>query len=55
MLQNTTKPITFWFNTRESAKYISEMLIAVAGDEKRAAEKPLTYNFLEPISPLRFA
>ena len=30
------------------------MLIALAGDEKQAAEKPLTYPFLEPISPLRF-
>lgn len=55
MLKNTTKPITFWFNTRESARYISEMLIAVAGNETQVSKYPITYNFLEPISPLRFA
>jgi len=55
MLKNTTKPITFWFNTRQSGAFISEILIALAGSEKKAAAKPLTYNFLEPISPLRFA
>lgn len=54
MIKNTTKPITFWFHDRASAKYIIEMLIALRGDEKRAAEKPLCYPFLEPISPLRF-
>jgi len=54
VLKNTTKPFTFWFNTRESARYISEMLIAVAGSEEEAAKYPMTYNFLEPISPLRF-
>jgi trimethylamine--corrinoid protein Co-methyltransferase len=30
------------------------MLIALAGSEEKAAAQPLTYNFLEPISPLRF-
>ena len=55
MLKHTTKPIHFWFNTRQSARYVSEMLIAAAGSEEEAARFPLTYNFLEPISPLRFA
>jgi len=55
VLKNTTKPFTFWFNTRESARYISEMLIVMAGSEEEAARYPMTYNFLEPISPLRFA
>ena len=54
MIKNTTKPITFWFHDRASAKYIVEMLIALRGGEKQAAEKPLCYPFLEPISPLRF-
>ena len=31
MIQNTTKPIVFWFNTRQSARYVAEMLMAVAG------------------------
>jgi len=55
MLKHTTKPLVFWFNTRESARYVSEMLIAEAGSEEAVAREPLTYNFLEPISPLRFA
>jgi trimethylamine--corrinoid protein Co-methyltransferase len=55
MLKHTTKPIHFWFNTRRSARYVGEMLIAVAGNGDEARRHPLTYNFLEPISPLRFA
>jgi trimethylamine--corrinoid protein Co-methyltransferase len=55
MIVHTTKPITFWFNTRASARYVCDMLIAVAGSEEEAGRFPLTYNFLEPISPLRFA
>jgi trimethylamine---corrinoid protein Co-methyltransferase len=55
LVKNTTKPVTFWFGNRKSGAFISEMLIALAGSEKKAAAKPLTYNFLEPISPLRFA
>jgi trimethylamine--corrinoid protein Co-methyltransferase len=54
MLRNTTKPITFWYHDRNSAKYINEILIALRGSEKSAAEYPLCYPFLEPISPLRF-
>ncbi|MCL6519275.1 MAG: trimethylamine methyltransferase family protein [Armatimonadetes bacterium] len=54
MLRNTTKPIHFWFHDRLSAKYIIEMMIALRGDEKKAAEFPVCYPFLEPISPLRF-
>ena len=55
MLRNTTKPITFWYHDRASAKFLNEILIALRGDEKSAAEKPAFYPFLEPISPLRFA
>ncbi len=54
MLKNTTKPITFWFHDRRSAKYIVEILVALRGDEKRATEYPLCFPLLEPISPLRF-
>lgn len=54
MIKNTTKPVTLWLYDRASAKYICELLIALHGDEKKAAQYPLTYNFLEPISPLRF-
>jgi trimethylamine---corrinoid protein Co-methyltransferase len=54
LVRNTTKPVTFWYHDRASAKYINEILIALRGDEKAAEEYPLCYPFLEPISPLRF-
>jgi trimethylamine--corrinoid protein Co-methyltransferase len=54
LIKNTTKPILFWFNNRGAAKYVLEMLIALRGDEERAAQFPLCHPFLEPISPLRF-
>ena len=54
LLRSTTKPVTFWFHDRASAKYINEILIALRGDERDAAQYPLCYPFLEPISPLRF-
>lgn len=54
MIKNTTKPVTFWFHDRHSAKLVVELLIALRGDEKKAIQYPLTYPFLEPISPLRF-
>jgi len=54
MIKNTTKPITFWFHDRASARFIIDMLIALRGNEARAAKFPLCYPLLEPISPLRF-
>jgi len=54
LIKNTTKPVTFWFHDRASARFVVEMLIALRGDERRAAERPPCYPFLEPISPLRF-
>lgn len=54
MIRNTTKPIHFWFHDRASAKYLNEIMIALRGSEERAAEFPICYPFLEPISPLRF-
>lgn len=54
MIRNTTKPFTFWFHNRASARYLVDMLIALRGSEAEAEAKPLFYPFLEPISPLRF-
>lgn len=54
LLHHTTKPVTFWYHNRRTARFINEMMIAVRGDEKRASTFPLCYPFLEPISPLRF-
>jgi len=54
MLRNTTKPVTFWFHDRASARFVNEIMVAVRGDRERAASRPLCYPFLEPISPLRF-
>ncbi len=53
-IKNTTKPITFWFHDRASAKFLMELFAIVAGSEDEAARYPLAYPFLEPISPLRF-
>jgi trimethylamine--corrinoid protein Co-methyltransferase len=54
MLRNTTKPITFWFHDRDSARHLVDLTIALRGSEAEARAKPLFYPFLEPISPLRF-
>ena len=53
-LKHTSKPIHFWFHDRASARYVLELLAAVSGGEEEAARYPLTYPFLEPISPLKF-
>ncbi len=55
LLRNTTKPITFWFHDGPSAKFVMELFAAVAGSAEAAAQYPVGYPFLEPISPLRFA
>lgn len=54
LLRNTTKPITFWYHDRASARYVNEIMVAVRGSEEEARARPLAYPFLEPISPLRF-
>jgi trimethylamine--corrinoid protein Co-methyltransferase len=54
-LKNTTKPITFWFHDRASARFVLELFAIVAGGEDEAIRHPPAYPFLEPISPLRFA
>jgi trimethylamine--corrinoid protein Co-methyltransferase len=54
LLNHTIKPVTFWFHDRASARFINEIIIALRGNEQKAAQYPLCYPFLEPISPLRF-
>jgi trimethylamine---corrinoid protein Co-methyltransferase len=53
-IKHTTKPITFWFHDRASARFLMELFTIVAGSEAEAARYPMAYPFLEPISPLRF-
>lgn len=53
-LRHTTKPVTFWYHDRASARFINEIMIMLRGSETAAAQHPLCYPFLEPISPLRF-
>jgi len=53
-LKNTTKPITFWFHDRKSARFLMELFTIVAGSEEEVIRHPFAYPFLEPISPLRF-
>ena len=55
LLKNTTKPITFWFHDRASARFVLDLFAIVAGSEEEVAARPFAYPFLEPISPLRFA
>ncbi|MFB3892111.1 MAG: trimethylamine methyltransferase family protein [Phycisphaerae bacterium] len=54
-LRTTTKPITFWFHDGPSAKFVVELMTAVAGKKDELERRPFAYPFLEPISPLRFA
>ena len=54
MIRNTTKPITFWFHDRPSARFLVDMTIALRGDRDSAERYPLFYPLMEPISPLRF-
>jgi trimethylamine--corrinoid protein Co-methyltransferase len=53
-LKNTTKPVTFWYHDRRSARFLNEVMIAVRGSVELATARPLAYPLLEPISPLRF-
>ena len=54
MIRNTTKPITFWFYDRISARYLIDMMIALRGSDKAAEKFPCSVIPDEPISPLRF-
>jgi trimethylamine--corrinoid protein Co-methyltransferase len=54
LIRHTTKPVTFWFHDRASARYLLEMVVGLRGSEQEAERLPYTYPLLEPISPLRF-
>jgi trimethylamine--corrinoid protein Co-methyltransferase len=54
MIKITDKPITYWFNDRQSAMHLVDLLIALRGDEKKAQKFPLFYPLFEPVSPLSF-
>jgi trimethylamine--corrinoid protein Co-methyltransferase len=53
-LRTTTKPITFWFYDRASARFVVELFAALVGSAEDLVRYPPAYPFLEPISPLRF-
>ena len=44
VLKNTTKPFTFWFNTRESARYISEMVKVISRLLERSGHKVTSHT-----------
>ncbi|MGE5532219.1 MAG: trimethylamine methyltransferase family protein [Bacteroidota bacterium] len=54
LVRHTTKPVTLWYHDRASAKYLNEIQVALRGSEEAVFDRPYTYPFLEPISPLRF-
>jgi trimethylamine--corrinoid protein Co-methyltransferase len=54
LVRHTTKPVTLWYHDRASAKFLNEIQVALRGSEEAVVERPYTYPFLEPISPLRF-
>jgi trimethylamine---corrinoid protein Co-methyltransferase len=54
LLENTTRPLHFFFHSRPATRYVLELFAAAAGSEADAAAYPLAYPFLEPISPLKF-
>jgi len=54
LVKHTTKPITFWFHDRASARFLLELFSIVAGSQEEAIRYPAAFPLLEPISPLRF-
>ncbi len=54
LLKNTGKPVTLWIDNEESAKKIIRMMQLIRGGAQKLAEKPLTYAFIETISPLAY-
>jgi len=54
MIKNTTKPIYFWFYDKNSAKFLTDVVISLRGDEKKAIKYPLFFPLFEPVSPLSF-
>ncbi|KPJ88974.1 MAG: hypothetical protein AMS17_03630 [Spirochaetes bacterium DG_61] len=54
LLKNTTKPIMFFFNNRETTQYIMKLFEIIAGSKDEVINYPYAYFLFEPISPLRF-
>lgn len=54
LIRGTTKPMLTWMHSREAAVYVLEMLETVAGSAKELQTYPMTFAFVEPISPLQF-
>ena len=54
LLRTATKPVTFWFHDRPSARFVVELFAAAAGSSEELIRFPPAYPLLEPISPLRF-
>jgi len=54
LVKRTRKPVRVWVPDRHSARYIVEILRAVAGGAEALRQRPITEHSLEPISPLRF-
>ncbi len=54
LFKNTTKPVTLWIDNEDSAKKIIQMMQVIRGGSQKLAEMPLTYAFIETISPLQY-
>lgn len=55
LLKNSSKPIFSWVEHSADAKGVLQLLELVAGGAEALSERPLTWYFCEPVSPLRFA
>jgi len=53
LMKRTRKPVRVWVPDRASARYIVEILRAVAGGTEPLRRAPITEHSLEPISPLQ--
>jgi trimethylamine--corrinoid protein Co-methyltransferase len=55
LLKNTSKPFHFWIDNGVSAKKIIQAFESVRGSKKDLVDYPLSYAFIEPISPLKYS
>jgi len=55
LLKNTSKVVFSWVEHPEEARGVLRLLEIVAGGADQLHEKPLTWYFCEPTSPLRFS
>jgi len=54
LIKNSSKVIFSWIEHPEEARGVLQLLDLVAGGAETLKEKPLTWYFCEPASPLRF-